>query len=353
MKNYEKQIRKYEDFFSIKPSKIVFYTKELKPISEVSTKKKRDPNAPKLERKFHNFIISPNSQRNIEEKIGWLWRFSKGRYIKQYDGKEILCFRAGFISLTLPSKQKHPTSEIIEKCFSPLITLLRNHLKMTNFVWKLEFQENGNAHFHLISDTYIDYFYIRSKWNEKLKKLGYIDDYQDKFKTYNLTSYLNEFCYNCSPKFAKKYPDISERVRVVSKWYANGVASNWRNPNTADVRSVQDDRAMSWYLKKYLSKQSKAGGNPEHDNEENSFGIRLCYWSHSLSKCKGQAFPTDFYPFNAELLRSYVDGVVEKVYDYCRVFYLNFSKMETYLKGKLLQFYANLRAEWYYIPAYA
>lgn len=214
MANYDKKEYHLLDYISVKADRIIRQTKCYKIGDEYISSMKKSKTIVghnmsnvgpelKIERKFHNFIISKNSQKNIREKISWLYRFAKGRTIRTYSGKEIYNFKCSFITLTIPSVQKHPTGQIMKECFEPLLTLLRNHLGMLNYVWKLEFQKNGNMHIHLLTDTYIDFFYIRSKWNEKLKTLGYIDDYQSKMSKMTLYEYLNNYS-DGSPESTKK-----------------------------------------------------------------------------------------------------------------------------------------------------
>ena len=116
-------------------------------------------------KKFHNFELSVNAQRKMREKINWLFALAKSRYKKTYSGKEIYNFKVNFITLTLPSVQIHPTSQVTNECFNQWLTELRNELNFENYVWRLEFQKNGNVHYHLVTDCYIDYHLSLKKWN--------------------------------------------------------------------------------------------------------------------------------------------------------------------------------------------
>ena len=66
----------------------------------------------KLEKKFHEFKISENSQRNLRDKISYLFQFAKSRRIKTYSGKVLPNFKICFLTLTLPSEQIHTTADI-------------------------------------------------------------------------------------------------------------------------------------------------------------------------------------------------------------------------------------------------
>ena len=80
---------------------------------------------PILEKKFHNFNISVNSQRNLRDKISYLFQFSKQRKIKTFSGNIINGFKVCFLTLTLPAKQKHPTALITQLCLDDFLQKCR------------------------------------------------------------------------------------------------------------------------------------------------------------------------------------------------------------------------------------
>jgi hypothetical protein len=228
----------------------------------------------KVTRAFHNFEISTNAHRTLKKKINWLYYLAKSKSIKTYQGKSIFNFKMAFITLTLPSAQKEPTIEVTKNLFNQFLTEVRQRTKMANYVWRLEFQKNGNVHYHIATDTYLDYFFALQVWNRILKKAGYIEPYTKKHSGLCLREY--NAMYNASGK-----TDFS----IMAKRYATGCARKWSNPNTVDVKSVISNKSISSYISKYFSKDAdnKTKCNPL-DNEENSKALRLWYCSRSLSK---------------------------------------------------------------------
>lgn len=347
---------RYEDWQSIHPTKIVRRVlvkrmifskvnekgepdKNGSSVQELPVKVKRGGNL-KLERKFHNFQISRNSQKNIESKCNWLWRLANSRTVRTYNGKQIYNFRNAFLTFTLPSEQRHATSEILKECWEKLLTQFRNVLKMHNYVWKLEFQDNGNVHFHLITDTYIDFHYARRAWNVIINKLGYVDVYADKFQAMSFQEYRDLFKNENPPS-----------IQTLASWYEKGRRSKWLNPNSVDVRNVTNEKAMGYYLSKYIAKQGTAGGNEAFDNEENSFGLRLAFWSRSLSKCVAISMPLDYFDFDIENVYALIGGFNKKVFDYCKVFYFRISEMSNEGKRWFYAYFRRLRIEFDFIPA--
>ena len=161
----------YRDYISVRPDRVCLMTrgesyvknaegslvaysdirKSQKVLSDNSESKK---NA--LVKKFHNFQISINSARQLRDKCNYLHTFAISRKIRTYTGKNIYNYKCTFLTLTLPATQKTPTAQLQSEILDPFLQVLRQRLKMANYVWRLEFQGNGNAHYHILTDTYID-----------------------------------------------------------------------------------------------------------------------------------------------------------------------------------------------------
>lgn len=348
--NLTEKIR-YDYYVSIHPNKAVQrIVKQVHTLQEVGSKlvwlpKERfnstssGNSKPKIERKFHNFQISANSRKNLIEKVLWLNQFAKSRTIKTYSGKYIYNFRTSFITLTLPASQRHNTATISNECFDRFLTTLRNRLKMTNYVWKLEFQSNGNVHYHLLTDTYVDYFFALKHWNNIIEKLGYVSEYQSKMQSLSFAEYRQ--LYNANG---------STDIKTLASRFAKGKRENWKNPNSVDVRAVRTNNNLHFYLSKYFAKTADKPTPNELDNEENSFGLRLCFWSRSLSKVGAVSMPEEFYRFRFSDFFEDCKEVISRVYDYCRVAYFSLSKLDPSRKRELYMYFDWLRRSFNYQP---
>lgn len=118
--------------------------------------------------------------------------------------------RLVFVTLTLCASQRHTDISIKQKVLKPFIRVLREKHNLENYIWKAEKQKNGNIHFHLIVDIYLNKTELGNIWNAQLEKLGYID------------------------RFEKKYKH--------------------RNPPSTNIKVVRDQKAASAYISKYISK---------------------------------------------------------------------------------------------------
>ncbi len=332
--------------FSLTPSKLVLYSKNFKRSLNSNTPydpfvkngiSRRISNLQKSENgkisRFHNFQISIQARKNLFDKINWLYFMSKSRHKKTVSGKDIYNFRINFITLTLPSKQEHNTATITNECFNQFLTELREKYNLENYVWRLEFQKNGNVHYHLVTDVYLDYYVLLKNWNRILSKLGYVQKYAEKHSLMSLSDYVKEYSNNNKIDF-----------EVLKKRYIKGKALKWKVPNTVDVKSVLGQKKIAFYISKYFGKGSEKGPKKNVlDNEENSKGLRLWFCSRSLSKLKKIV---DFVPaFDIDLI-SLISGckdVFKIIHDYCTVFYYSASLLTDKAKSivnKLLRQYA-------------
>jgi hypothetical protein len=131
-------------------------------------------------------IQSVKSQTRIKNAINWMLLFAdvkrcyskKGWINKRGEEKHNFYFRLGFITLTLPTQQKHTDEYIKEHMLQPLLYFMSRYYQ-TLYVWKAESQLNGNIHFHITVDTYIPWKAIATKWNQICAKHNYCKVFTD------------------------------------------------------------------------------------------------------------------------------------------------------------------------------
>jgi hypothetical protein len=139
-----------------------------------------------------------------------------------------------FLTLTLPARQVHCDKTIVSTCLLPFLRTIGNYL------YVCEKQENGNIHFHVITDTTIRAGLIRKKWNMFLDLLSYCHTYQRERK---------ELYKNGFHVLSNDVP-----FEVQKQWYDYGVMSNWSNPRTVDLQQITDISGATKYITKYITK---------------------------------------------------------------------------------------------------
>lgn len=336
---------KYEftPMISIKPNKIAYYTK----VDNVLNKELRahghsiETYRKQPEKRFHNFQLSSNARRNLISKINWMFQLAKKKSVTTSKGVDIFNFKIAFITLTLPSTQLHPTTQITNECLNQFITEIRERFGVLNYVWRLEFQKNYNVHYHIVTDTYIDYEILKNIWNRILNKLGYVNEYTRKMQAHTLHSYYSSF-----------YKDSNKTFKEVAKIYAKSKSEGWARPNSVDVKSCTTQKKISLYIAKYFAKSSDEINpcNPL-DTEENSFGLRLWFCSRSLSKLKSITMETyDLSVKLDEYLEQFQD-TCRFVNEYCRLYFFNFTSLCNEGKRLLGETFTWYRDMCGYIPA--
>lgn len=203
-----------------------------------------------------------------------------------------------FLTLTLPGKQIH-TDKVIRRLLSKFIYNLQRLKKVKNYIWVAEAQKNGNIHFHIVLDRWINKDEISSLWNNEIEKLGYISRY--KMKT------------------------------------------NKENPPTTNIQSLRSVKKISSYITKYMLKDLKKDERP----------IIGAKWgaSNALKKMK---YPT-FYSVEMEAIKENlkklelesdnIEMYVGSVYEI--VLNSNFGKVTKFLKWYLERVYEFLQGKYY------
>jgi hypothetical protein len=188
-------------------------------------------------------------------------------------------FLLNFITLTLSAKQGTATDYDIKKLLlNDFLTRLRQQKKLERYIWRAEPQKNGNLHFHITTNQWFEWQYIRDTWNSCQKKLGYIDLFNEKH--YHI------------------------------------------NPNSTDVHSVSNLRHCGKYVSKYLSKvehDSRSINGKIWDCSQNLKTKNKCEiicqgsdytFLNKIEECmQDRIYSTDFFkfvPMEAEEIRTYL-----------------------------------------------
>jgi hypothetical protein len=343
------------EMLSLSPSKLVLYNKYWG-VSSVSNSSSSllksylkgldvifsDTPTPNVVKSFHNFNISKNAIKNLRSKINWLHFLASPKTVITPNKKTIYNFRLSFLTFTLPSKQIHPTATITSDLWNHMLTELRRSTGMLNYVWRLEFQKNGNVHYHLITDTFVSYQHVLRKWNKIIDKLGYTSAYRDNMKDLTLSDYYKKYYSNSSKSYAN-----------VADIYAKGVRSGWLMPNSIDVKSVKNSDNIGAYISKYFSKSKD--DNPvknDLDTIENSSSIRLWYASQSLSKLKNMSFFREELKYDLYNIVKKDNDVKEFFVDYAKLLIFNINNLTFHVKNHLSNLLKNFALSLNYTPHY-
>lgn len=161
-------------------------------------------------------ILSASAKKKLIKAINLLVAISEPKKAMHFETGKEFTFRVNFITLTLPAPQGAISdTELKQKCLKQWVEYWKDQMPGMSYVWRAERQQNGNLHFHLVTDRYIHYKRIRETWNKALASTGLIEAFRAKH--------------------------------------------GHEHPNSTDVHAVKHVRNLGAYIAKYMSKtESKA-----------------------------------------------------------------------------------------------
>lgn len=206
-----------------------------------------------------------------------------------------------FVTLTLPSEQRHTDRELCKYVLNPFMVYARKFWKIKYYCWKKELQSNGNIHFHLIFDRTVPWQSIRGEWNKLLNQgkvkgcktpFDYVQRYHDKWSAVHADGFNREYVTKYVADLPSTADAIKERIDIdenefgrmltnkefddlrhltiegiVSQYYKaylkelkneDGTFRSpdemWWNPNSTDIKGINNPQQVSLYMSKYLAK---------------------------------------------------------------------------------------------------
>lgn len=154
------------------------------------------------------------------------------------------------LTLTLPAKQLHIDQEVRRKMLRPYLQDLKRKYQAANYMWFAEKQGNGNIHFHIILDRFVEKEVARTLWNKALARHDYVAEYRAAREAWHADGF--------------RYDPTEARVEAQQRRaYDEGVRTGWSQPPTTDIRSVKGGAGgVLAYVVEYCAKgaQGEPGG---------------------------------------------------------------------------------------------
>lgn len=120
---------------------------------------------------------------------------------------------------------------------------MKRKTNVSSYLWVCEKQDNGNIHYHILINRYVNWQTIRRIWNNILNKNGYIELYRQN----QLSFHKNGF--QIRKELIDKWSKENQR-----KAYEIGMKENWTNPNTTDIHKLEKIKNVANYMIKYMTK---------------------------------------------------------------------------------------------------
>jgi hypothetical protein len=137
-------------------------------------------------------------------------------------------FTINFITLTIPTNQVLiDTKEGYELLLKPFLRTMRRKYNLKSYIWKAELQNRGQLHYHLTTNTWINWVNIRNEWNYLLRRNNLMDEYISEhgsdnpnstdvhkiYKIKNIASYLSKYISKDIAKTTTKFGKFSNEIR--------------------------------------------------------------------------------------------------------------------------------------------
>lgn len=163
---------------TINDSSVCFYNcvKADVPRGTISEKSKNN-----LTKSYQSPCLTKKSKKQIK-KILYYWVDAVEHSQALFKERKMRKRRyLSMITLTLPAAQYESDLIIKSKYLNNFLIQLQSHVLDIHYLWVAERQKNGNIHFHIIVDRWVNKDWIQRKWNKILDNGHYISTFCNKF----------------------------------------------------------------------------------------------------------------------------------------------------------------------------
>lgn len=188
---------------------------------------------PQVTRVINTGTLSRGAASRMKRAINYISLISKPKRVKNIAKNYEFTFKTNFITLTLSDKQMHSDNFIKTKLLKNFIDSLRKRYPAISYVWKAETQNNGNIHFHIITDHFIPTGYINNRWNKIQWNYGYLKSYMSK------TGHMR--APSCEVRKVKSDKDLQKYMR---KYLLKGLSNKTTAEINAEIDSLKNKIAF-------------------------------------------------------------------------------------------------------------
>ena len=188
--------------------------------------------------------ISKTTQRKLRNRVFYMNLISEEKSRINKKG-HTLKYNLTFLTVTISGECLGGIRESNKRLLNTLLMDLRRNCNMLNYVWRLELQKNGKVHYHILTDASVSYKYFRHVWNRIQIEQGTMQAFTEKFSKMTYNQYA-EYMVRMYPKM--------KNINKLPEWYAKGRREKWQNPNSVDVKYINDPKQINYYISKYISK---------------------------------------------------------------------------------------------------
>lgn len=198
--------------------------------------------------KQHKGKVSSIATRKISKAVDYLLLLANEKKVPSKIHGKVFKFKIAFVTLTLPSPQRHSDEIIKEKCLNQFLIEAKKRWNVKNYIWRAEKQKNGSIHFHILLDKFIPWSELRDVWNRITNKLEYVEKYRDSMRAFHSGG------FRVRENLLQNW-DYKSQVKA----YQAGKANDWSSPNSTDIHSIKNITDIRAYVLKYTIKDDTHG----------------------------------------------------------------------------------------------
>lgn len=170
----------------LRHNSIVVYHEPLQRRSSLNNKRKWENKY--LYKQAYSGKVTQGVRKRLTKAINLMLMTVKPKYIFNDIGNYWQYHKLSFITLKITAARNISVHEAYESCFCYFLdwftrTATKNPRPL--YTWKAELQKDGQVHYHITTPEWINCQALRRKWNEILRKAGFLEDYVKEHGHYN------------------------------------------------------------------------------------------------------------------------------------------------------------------------
>jgi len=206
----------------------------------------------------------------LAHKPKWIYNEITGRYQHHH---------LSFVTLTVSSERNISTREGYEKLLKPFLGWLRDTKGVKCYVWKLEYQERGQVHYHIILPDFIHYQEIRRTWNALQHKAGLLDEYAKQHGHFNPNS--TDIHENKKKKNTASYL-VKELVKTINARKLKAAAIVDSLIQAGEIPADQREEFVKEYTGQELTADGKVWDCSNNLSGTSYFSIPMEHWHEEI-----------------------------------------------------------------------
>src|SRR4029079_12318836 len=158
-----------EPYMQIRNSSLIFYA---------LSQNNHNRNISAFKKPTYTGQTTTGSRKRIKRAVDMLCQLSPVRWVKNPVSGKRHKHRLTFITLTIPGKEKVPLANVAHKSLlAPWLLTMKRKNGLKTYLWKVEFQKNGQLHYHITTPSVIHYQSIKDTWNNLLSQNGFLEQW--------------------------------------------------------------------------------------------------------------------------------------------------------------------------------